>query len=355
MTPNRYLHWFTCLAAVFLLSGCGDGPDDAANPASTDTSSPEKKVKIAYITNGVDPFWNIAENGALKAAREFNVECDVYMPPNASIQEQKQYMETKLITGVDGIALSPIKPEAQNTFLNDIAKKTMLSTHDSDAPDSGRMFFVGMDNYKAGRAAGKLVKEAIPEGGKIMIFVGRMDQLNARQRRQGVIDEVLGLPMQDGLNLTVSPVDEPLSNDKFIFLDTRTDNFNMDRAKANAEDAINAFPDLKCMVGLFAYNIPNCLQAVRQAGMTGKIALVSFDENNMTLEGIKNGEVHGTISQQPFEYGYHSIRILAALKRGDQSAMPENNYLEVPILEIRKDNVVAFAEKVAELSKPVSR
>jgi len=31
-----------------------------------------------------------------------------------------------------------------------------------------------MDNYEAGRMCGKLVKKALPDGGEIMIFVGRL-------------------------------------------------------------------------------------------------------------------------------------------------------------------------------------
>ena len=48
-----------------------------------------------------------------------------------------------------------------------------------------------MENYLAGRMCGELVKEAMPDGGSVMLFVGRLEQLNARQRQQGVIDELL--------------------------------------------------------------------------------------------------------------------------------------------------------------------
>ena len=50
---------------------------------------------------------------------------------------------------------------------------------DADAPDSNRKVFVGVDNYDAGRMCGQLVKEALPEGGEVVIFVGRMEQDNA--------------------------------------------------------------------------------------------------------------------------------------------------------------------------------
>lgn len=354
MNPSA-IHRFLLIAMVALLSGgCNNQSGDSGAEGGSDSAGKTKKPRIVYVTNGVDPFWNIAENGALAAGKEFEAEVEVFMPPTGSIEEQKRFLETKLITGVDGIAISPIKPEAQNPDLQKYASETLLATHDSDAPDSNRLFFVGMDNYKAGREAGKLVKEVLPDGGQIMIFVGRLDQLNARQRRQGVIDEILDMPMQSSASLDITPNSGPVRNEKYVILDTRTDEFDFARAKANAEDAVNAYPDLDCMVGLFAYNIPNCLQALRQAGRTGDIKLVSFDENEMTLEGIKSGEVYGTISQQPYEYGYHSVRILAALARGDQSAIPENEYLEVPIVVVKKDNVVPFMEKVETLRQSPS-
>src|ERR1043165_8024656 len=108
-----------------------------------------------------------------------------------------------------------------------------------------------MDNYKAGRAAGKLVKEALPGGGKVMLFVGRLEQLNSQQRRQGVIDELVDKPEQPGDRLVFAPLGKPVAGAKFIVLDTRTDGFDYARAKANAEDAITANPDIGCMIGLW--------------------------------------------------------------------------------------------------------
>jgi len=80
-----------------------------------------------------------------------------------------------------------------------------------------------------------------------------------------------------------------------------------------------------------------------------RIKLVSFDEDDATLQGIADGTVHGTISQQPYEYGYHSVRILAGLARGDQSVLPDGRFLEVPIVVVRKENVEEFRTKLAEL------
>src|SRR5216110_693173 len=144
------------------------------------------------------------------------------MPPKGII-DQKRMVEGLLARGVDGIAISPIDAKNQVDLLNQAAARCPVITHDSDAPNSRRLCFVGMDNYKAGRAAGKLVKEALPRGGKVMLFVGRLEQLNAQQRRQGVIDELLDRPVLSLTNVLYDPAGKELKGAKFTIISTRTD------------------------------------------------------------------------------------------------------------------------------------
>ena len=340
-TTNRFL---TSILSLLLLSvSACNKPADTAAPAAGSDSKPAtgKKKKLAYVTNGVDPFWNTAAAGVRAAEKEFGVECEVLMPPKGAV-DQKRMIEGLLARGVDGIAISPIDAKNQVDLINEAAARCPVITHDSDAPDSKRLCFVGMDNYKAGRAAGKLVKEALPDGGKVMIFVGRLEQLNAQQRRQGVIDELLDRPMQALEKVNYDPPGKVLTGGKYTVADTRTDNFDYARAKANAQDAMASTPDLACMVGLFAYNAPQCLEAAKEAGRIGKIKIVSFDEQNSVLQGIIDGQVYGTVSQQPYYYGYESVRILKGLASGDKSVLPANGFHEVPIVEVRKANVEKF-------------
>ena len=93
------------------------------------------------------------------------------------------------------------------------------------------------------------------------------------------------------------------------------------------------------MVGLWAYNVPQCLEALKDVGMEGKVGLISFDEDELTLQGIKDGYVHGTVVQQPYEFGYQSVKYLKALVGGDTSMIPENKQLDIPTKVIKKNNV----------------
>src|SRR5215216_4901424 len=49
-------------------------------------------IRIAYVTNGVDPFWNTAAAGVKAAAKEFNVDAEVHMPAKG-IVDQKRIVE----------------------------------------------------------------------------------------------------------------------------------------------------------------------------------------------------------------------------------------------------------------------
>lgn len=320
-------------AAVLVLAalGCG-GSGDSSSGGDSD------QIHVAYVTNGIDPFWTIAAAGTKAGAKDFDVKCEVLMPPKG-IVDQKRMVEDLLVRGIDGIAISPIDAENQVGLLNQACEQTFVITQDSDAPASNRLCFIGVDNYLAGRECGKLVKQAIPNGGSVMILVGRLEQLNAQQRRQGVIDELLDRPVKPTDQITIDPPDATFTGGKYELVGTRTDNFDYAKAKSNAQDAITSIEGLDCMVGLFAYNAPHILAAVKEAGKLDEIAIASFDEATETLKGISDGHIIGTISQQPYQYGYESVRILAALNRGDESVIPEDAYIAMPARVINKDNV----------------
>lgn len=318
--------FFGCGLLLVALSGC-----------SSKDRYPSAR-RFAYVTNGVDPFWTIAEAGANKAGEDLKVNVLVEMPAQG-ISHQKQILEDLLTRGVDGVAVSPIDHVNQSEQLDRLAAKVTLITHDSDAPNSKRVAFVGMDNYDAGRMAGVLVREALPQGGKVMLFVGRLEQDNARLRRQGLIDEILQRPRDDSRR---EPPEAVLTGAGFEILGTRTDQFDKSVAKANAADALTAHPDLNGMIGLFAYNAPAILEALKQAGKLDRVQVIAFDEADGTLQGIVDGHVYGTVVQNPYDYGYKSIVLLDALARGDRGMVGSNGRVEVPARQIRRDSVEAF-------------
>jgi len=162
----------------------------AAGQGDTPKKEGDAKIKVGFVTNNVHEFWTIAEAGTRKAANDLGVEVIFKRPKQPSAASQKEIIDDLLTQGVQAIAISVIDPENQADYLNSIADKVPLITQDNDAPNTRRRCYIGTDNYAAGKDVGKMVKEVLPKGGAIGIFVGQPDPINAKQRRQGVLDQL---------------------------------------------------------------------------------------------------------------------------------------------------------------------
>jgi ribose transport system substrate-binding protein len=305
------------------------------------------KTRVAFVSNNPESFWTIAEAGTKKAAAEEDVEVLFRKPAQGDAALQKEIIDTVLGQGVKAIAVSVIAPKDQRAYLDEIAAKVPLITQDNDAPYSKRLCYIGTDNYKAGQAAGRLVKEALPDGGTIAVFVGDLVPLNAQQRRQGLLDELAGKKDARGEKYG-----------KYRLFRTYTDQpEGPQKAKENAVDAVTSLQneDKVCLVGLWAYNPPAILAAVKDKGKVGKIKIVGFDEDPATLQGIADGAIHGTIVQQPFEFGYQSVKLMAALARGDRSGVPPDGIKHVPHLVVTKDGGKEGYRPVAQFRDELDR
>lgn len=318
---------------LLALGGCGGGSNGEA-----------QRPKIAFVSNCVAEFWTIAAHGVEAARAGSGAEVFVNMPPNGTAEEQVRILEDAIGKGVTAVAVSPKDPDNMTGLLDRIAERALLITHDSDAPRSKRLCYVGMDNYEAGRMCGQLVKEALPQGGPVVVIVGTLDQDNARRRRQGLIDELLDRSMD---NTRFDPQEAVLKGDRFEIRASYTDQFDRQKCKAIAQDVLGKWGDLACMVGLFEYEPPLLLDAVKSAGKLGKVQVVAFDENPQTLQGILDGHVHGTVVQNPFEYGRASVELLGKLLQEPdaqrrQALLPAGGFLNIPARKIKADNVAEF-------------
>jgi ribose transport system substrate-binding protein len=313
-----------CVAA--LLSGLGACGKQAGTAAGPDVG---RKVRLGFIVNGPADFWQIAHAGIAKAEKELNVDVQFEVPGQGTAAQQKQIIEALIAKGIQGLAISPLAPESQVGILNEAAGHMPVVTQDSDAPKSNRAAYVGTDNVEAGRQAGRLIREVLPNGGKIAVFVGKMDQANAYERFQGIQEAI------KGANITV--------------LEGRpyTDETLRAKAQENVAAVLGKYPDVGCLVGLWSYNGPAILKVVRES--KAKVAIVCFDEEWATLQGVREGLIYATVVQQPFEFGYQSIKLLAELARGQKPPIPANKLIYVPTMIIRKEGVDAFAKRLKEM------
>ncbi len=284
----------------------------------------DDKPTLAFVVNGASDFWKAAEAGMKKAQAELpDFKLVLKYPEQSSVAIQQTLMNDLVTAGVKAIMVSAVDPKTSTDGLNSIASQTALFTTDSDAPQTNRIAYIGSSNVDAGLQAAEIAKKAMPNGGKCIGFVGLLGADNAKERIQG---------MKQGLEGT-----------KITLVDVRGDDIDQARAKKNVEDALVASPDVTCMVGFYSYNTPRIYEALRDAGKLGQITVVGFDDDPITLGGIKEGTIAATVVQQPFEWAYQGFKLMAAYVKGDKSGIPANKLIIVPTKIIGKDDVDAYA------------
>lgn len=307
--------------------------------------------KVAIVTNNNAEFWRLAQVGAKKAEADLNQQgltCEVIfrMPEKGDPVLQKNIVNDMLNLGIKGLAVSVINPKEQTDFFKTIAGKVNFITMDNDAIDTGRLCYVGTENLAAGRAVGELVKRALPEGGVVAIFVGQKEPLNARERYQGVLDALAG---KQGA--------KPEECGKYTIYknDVITDDLDEVAALSKAKDVLEVLknePNV-CMVGLWAYNAPKCLEAAKSKGVEKKIKIVSFDEYEDTLVGIENDLIVGTVVQDPFNFGYKSAELLVKLDKGliSKDNLPKSAVPHKVIVKTPQTGEVGVADFRAEMKR----
>jgi ribose transport system substrate-binding protein len=311
------------------------------------------RPRVALVTSGEGPYWDLVIAGAREAAEQYDVHLTVAKSPTDSAAQVERLRAILASGRYDGIAVSPINPLAESAVLAEVASRSTLITIDSDSPLSPRLCFVGTDNYHAGRLCGDQVRRALPDGGAVLVLLGNPDKENTQRRRQGLIDELLERPYEP--SQPADAVEGTITGPKFRIVATLVDGSDPARATELVSAALKATPEIQCVVGLLGYSTPAILKALEQTGRLGQVKVVGFDQAEETLAGIAAGHVFASILQDQYGAGFQAVRILAENARGDHSGLPMFQRRTLPCEVITPENVAAIRTQLRGEPPPTTR
>lgn len=309
------------------------------------TKKVDETVVIAGIGKSIHAYWREVELGMRAAAKKLKG-CQVkwFVPPKEDVRAQVSTFESFIAQGVDGIVIGPSNPAAIKGVVQKSLKAGIpVLTFDTDAPDSGRLLYVGTDNYKAGYEAGKVMFKVLNGKGKVAICTGSLTALNSVQRMEGFKAALKGTQVQ--------------------IVETYNDGEDKAKALANAQAALQKYPDLSGFYGVYAFNGPACAQAVKMAGKAGKVKIVCFDTTAEHMQLIKQGLITATVGQRPFMMGYKSAEILyrmvtegvdKVLRDLKLNKLPSSKrHIDTGIDIVTKENMESYRKQLIKLGIPV--
>ncbi|MGQ0640517.1 MAG: substrate-binding domain-containing protein [Gemmatimonadaceae bacterium] len=192
---NR-LDWRHALVAVIASAMACGGGQDAGTAKQDDT------ITIAVIAkSSSNPVFLAARTGAEAAAKAISdsgtvqVEVLWLTPPQEDGQVQAQRIQQAVNDGADAILISCSDAGKVNGAINDaVDRGVAVMTFDSDAPDSKRFAYYGVDDLKTG--ASTMAELATLMGGKgnVAILAGNQNAPNLQRRVQGAREEAAKHP-----------------------------------------------------------------------------------------------------------------------------------------------------------------
>jgi ribose transport system substrate-binding protein len=307
------------LSAIFLpmLAGC------------TRHSKDEHYYLIA--TNINLPYWKAANVGFQKAAAEYGVSAEMRGTTTFDPQGEVTEFRTVVARKPAGILVSVASAQLMTPEINAaLAAGIPVITMDSDAPASGRPFFIGTNNLQAGRLGGQRVAAKLNGKGNVAFF-SIPGQPNIDERLKGYKDALSHYP-----GIKVVDVFD-MKGDSGLAMDQTRD--YLSRTGANRIDAI---------VCVEAASGKDVAEAFRRASVKDRL-LVAMDTDQTVLQAVKDGTIDSTISQKPFTMALVGLKALddihhyplkpAAQDYSLDSFSPVAAFIDTGVALIDKSNV----------------
>jgi len=270
--------------------------DASGKPAVAAPAGGKKSYLIGVIAkSSSNQVFQAARTGAEDAGRDLtkqlgvNVDVNWRTPNNEDAQAQAQYIDQLVSGGADGIAVSCSDAKVLTAAINAAVEKgVQVVTFDSDAPDSKRFAYYGIDDAEAGRAVARELVKVSGDKGVVAILAGNQNAPNLQARVRGVKEELAKHP-----GFTVK--------DTYYHAETAPE------AAAKVQQVQNANPEITgwAMVGGWPLFTENALD-----GVADKAKVVSVDTLPQQLNYVRNGQVQALIGQDCYAWGYQSVSIL---------------------------------------------
>jgi len=256
-------------------------------------------VNIAMVVNVAADYWKAGQVGFQKGCAALGIpssKCTFFAPPDGKLSEQDSELETLRSQGITGYSISAIDPAAaKGAIASDVQHGLFVLAIDSPLPGTAASsLYLGTPNYTAGFTAGTAMKSVLGGNGQVAVLVGSLTAANATQRIAGFTAALKG------------------TNIKIV--QKVNDNLSASTATSDAETILANNPGVNGLYGVYSYDGPALAQAVKSAGKTGSVHIISDDSDAQTLGFIQSGVISGTVVQMPYEQGYTGAFILAAEK-----------------------------------------
>lgn len=286
------------------LAGCGSQPaaepsapakeaEEAAPEAPAEEPAAEASAEgdVPYVI-WVNPLvgsavFTSADNGITAASEDFGFKLKIIGPSVLDDTQMFEALQSAIVEQPDLIVTTPYNFSAIQGLYTDAQEKGIpIINISSDSEEAGRVSFIGTDNTAYGKMAADYVNEEKGGEANVLIMMANLDTSN--QLEQKIAFEEKCAAEYPGVKVVL----------------TDEDNGDSATALQRFEDNLKAHPEIDTIFCLESIGGVSAANAVEELGMDGKITILAIDDNEDTLQYIRDGKIWGTMAQNFYKMGY---------------------------------------------------
>ena len=305
------------LLLSILLTACGSENEakDSAN------SSDPQPARVALVMKSLanEYFINMMEGAeAHQRDNAEKYELIVNGTKNESdLAQQVSLVEQMMAAQVDILVLAPVSskgmlPVVKRAMDQGIVVVNIDNRFDQEVLEQMGMSvpFVGPADREGAKLVGLEVAKYLEKGDEVAIIGGLPGAYNAQQRQLGFEDAM----SESGLNI----------------ISTQSADWESAKAATVAAAILSEKPNLKALLCSNDSMALGAVAAVRQAGRTGDVLVVGFDNLSAANDLVQSGELLATIDQHGDELAVYGIEY--ALQILQSGVIPENIITPVDLI-----------------------
>jgi LacI family transcriptional regulator len=263
------------------------------NLAARFLKSQKALTMTVHLPKEIAFFFDAVREGIRQAAKPFEPAVRVVFRTYPRLGDgDVELFEQALSDGTHGIVICPGMPSVVRPLIRKAARANVpVVCVATDAPGTERLTTVSACPFTSGAMAGELLCRTVHHRGSFAVFTGSLETEDHAQKVEGFRSSISALTAHREIQAVIETRDDPAA------------------AHARATAVLRKHDSVRGVYVSTANSLP-VLQAIRESGLAGRIAVVTTDLFPELVPMIRSGRVLATINQRPLTQGRRAFQAL---------------------------------------------
>lgn len=282
------------------------GAEESQTGNGGSTVKGDELYSMVVFTKGAEYFnWCYAGMRDAAAILGDHVKTELQGPAEWDASLEARTLEQVIVKQPKGILVAAADETTLNSSIGKaLSQNIAVIGFDSDAPESGRLSYVGTNNYDFGAAAAQFIVDQIGGSGDIAVVIvpGNIAQ---EERAAGFKDWI----SENAPDVRV--------------VSELNDEGDVAKSETVCAALFQANPNIKGIFSTHGYGAPGAAAAARTLGILDDVVIVGSDYSSAVIELLIAGDIEGSVVDDPYLIGFESMML--AYQAAHPTSVPSAN------------------------------